>query len=448
MASITDGLFAGRAGIQSHGTAISVVADNVANANTVGFKASRPDFVDLLAGNLSGGGSSTAVGSGSALNAVTQIFTQGSFEFTGRGLDLGIDGNGFFMVQDTSGTGQRFYSRAGNFQVDPSGNLLNQNGYQVLGFPSGGAGGLEALNVNEVSQESVATNNVDVTGNLNASSVTLAAGENPVEDLNNDGLPDSATYDTFAELATAAEFSTFVEVFDSLGKSHTATVYFFHQDIADAPSAGDPALGGFWRAGIFVDGAEVAGGTAGQPFLVGSADLEFSTSGVRLDDPIPAIDATATPTWANGTSGNVNFSFDPFTQFSTASSINSISQDGTGGGSVVSFSVSPEGTLFAQLDNGRTADIGTIGLATFGNLEGLTRVGESLYSESTTSGEPVIGRPGAGIFGAIQGGALELSTADLASDFIKLISLQRGFQGSSRMIKNIDELLSEIINLA
>lgn len=441
MASITDGLFAGRAGIQSHGTAISVVADNVANANTVGYKASRPDFVDLLAGNLSGAGSSTAVGSGSALNAVTQVFTQGSFEFTGRGLDLGIDGNGFFMVQDSSGTGQRFYSRAGNFQVDPSGNLLNQNGYQVLGFPAGGAGGLETLNVNEVSQESVATANVAVTGNLNASSATMIAGEDPV------ATPAGAAYDTFAELANAGEFSTFVEIFDSLGDSHTATIYFFHRDLTDAPNFGDPTLGGYWTAGIFVDGAEVQGGTAGEPTLLESFDLEFTTSGTRYGTVLPT-DVTANPTWANGTTGNVNFSFDPFTQFSTASSINSISQDGTGGGSVVSFSVSPEGTLFAQLDNGRTADIGTIGLATFGNLEGLRRVGESLYAESTTSGEPVIGRPGAGIFGSIQGGALELSTADLASDFIKLISLQRGFQGSSRMIKNIDELLSEIINLA
>ena len=140
MPSIIDGLFAGRSGIQSHGTGISVLADNISNSNTTGFKQSRADFADLVAGNLSGG-SSVVAGSGSAVTAVTPILTQGTFEFTGRGLDVAIDGNGYFTVADAA-TGQKFYTRAGNFKIDTNGNVLDQNGYQVQGFPSTGAGGL------------------------------------------------------------------------------------------------------------------------------------------------------------------------------------------------------------------------------------------------------------------------------------------------------------------
>lgn len=425
MPSIIEGLFSGRAGIQSHGTAISVLADNIANQNTTGFKSSRADFADLLAGSL-GGASSISVGSGSTISAVTQIFSQGTFEFTGRGLDVGVDGNGFFVVEDANGSGQRFFSRAGNFKVDTDGFLLDQNGFRVMGYRSNGAGGLEALNVNERGQGSVDTGEVTISGNLDASAAITA------------GIP-ALPGATFAQMQTASQFSTFVDVFDSLGASHTITTYFFKT--ATLPVA-------TWQAVAVTDGGDVVGGTAGEPSLVGQSTLTFQSDGSRTT-PIPDPDFVANATWNNGSSASaIDFSFNPFSQFSAASSIDSISQDGTGSGSVVGFNVEQDGTLFAQLDNGQTSSIGVIALSIFANAEGLKRAGSSLYAESSASGEPVIGIPNTGTFGALEAGALELSTADIAGDFIKLISLQRGFQGSSRIITNIDDLLNEIINLA
>ena len=424
MPSIIDGLFAGRAGIQAHGAAISVLGDNIANANTVGFKASRPDFTDLLAGSAGGSGAIT-VGSGSQLNSVTQVFNQGTFEFTGRGLDLAVDGNGFFVVQDQGGTGARYYTRAGNMSVDADGNLLNQNGYNVMGFVSGSGGGLQALNVNQRSANSVNTNNVTVSGNLDASQPIVAAPAGPAY--------------TYTQLSTA-NFSTFVDVFDTLGGSHTLTTYFFHTGSNQ------------WQAQTFVDGADVTGGTSGTPVIMGQVGLTFNASGAKTSPAIaltPDYNLTLATGWINGSSTpNIAMNLEPFTQFSSASSISSISQDGTGGGSVVSFTVENGGELIAQLDNGQTSTIGTIALSTFANVEGMKRVGDSLYKESTTSGEPVVGTPGAGTFGGIAAGSLELSTSDIASDFIKLISFQRGFQGSSRVITSINDLLDEIINLA
>jgi len=435
--SIIDGLFAGRAGIQSHGTGISVLADNISNANTTAFKQSRADFADLVAGNLSGG-QGISTGSGSSVVGVTPILTQGTFEFTGRGLDTGIDGNGYFVVQD-GGTGQRFYTRAGNFKVDTDGYLLDQNGFQVLGFSASGGGALGAMNVNDSSQGNVNTNRVDVSGNLNASaSIVTTIPSNVV-----------GTATTFSALNTIATqqdpdggYQNTVDIFDSLGGSHTIRMYFFHTASVAGVST--------WRVQAYADDTEItAGATAGSARLLASTDIQFSATGTRVAPPAGTPDFTATPTWLSGAQPvGVDFYFDPYTQFSSPSTIQNLAQDGTGTGNVVGFSIEENGNLFAQLDNGQTATIGTLGLASFANAEGLRRVGGSLLAVTGKSGVPVIGRPNSGTYGAIEAGALELSNADIASDFIKLISLQRGFQGSARVITNINDLLNEIINLA
>ncbi len=435
MPSIIDGLFAGRAGIQSNGTAISVLADNIANQNTIGFKQSRPDFVDLLAGSLSGAGA-VSTGSGSSIISTTPILNQGTFEFTGRGLDIGIDGNGYFVVSDPGAGGSRFFTRAGNFQVDTDGNVLDQNGLQVLGFPAGAAGGLEPLNVNVRAQDSVESDTITIAGNLDAESdVQTVIADYPAA-----GTATAGAGVQLSAFSANANFSTFVDVFDSLGGKHTVTTYFYN----NGPGGGTNN----WDVRTVVDGSDIAGGTAGEAIEIGNVTLQFGSNGTQaspLDDIINANNIQ----WNNGSgAGNVAINFSPFTQFASASNIQSISQDGTGSGSVIGFNVEPDGTLFAQLDNGQTASIGTVSLAIFANAEGLSRVGNSLFAQTSRSGEPVIGTPNTGTFGSLESGALELSTADIAGDFIKLISLQRGFQGSARIITNIDDLLNEIINLA
>ncbi len=419
MPSIIDGLFAGRSGISSHGSAISVLSDNIANSNTTGFKQSRADFADILSGSLFGGGGNIS-GSGSRIVGVTPILNQGSFEFTGRGLDTGVDGRGYFILEDETASGQRFYSRAGNFKLDIEGNLLNQNGFRVMGFPATGAGGLTALNVNQRTQNSIKTTLVTIGGNLDASEDTDA---------------EPAAGSSYAQLNAAAKFSTSVNIFDSLGAQHSVTTYFFH--------TGNNA----WTASAYVDGEEVTGGTAGTPSKLGDVDLAFGSDGQLTDPTINTI--TATPPWNNGSDPavDIEFVFDPITQFAAASAIDNISQDGTGSGSVVGFNVEKDGSLFAQLDNGQSASIGIIGLANFANAEGLRRSGNSLFQETIVSGSPVVGQPDTGTFGSIEAGALELSNSDVAADFIKLISLQRGFQGSSRVIQSINQLLSDLVNI-
>ncbi len=430
MPSIINGLFAGRSGIASHGTAIAVIGDNISNASTVGYKAARAEFEDLVAGGQASG---RIVGAGSSVSAINSVFQQGTLEFTSRPLDLAIDGNGFFAVADGA---QRFYTRAGNFKVDTAGYIVTQDGKAVLGFPAGGTGALEPLNINTVSQDTVSTTDVSISGNVDAASNTIASGSIPTVPAANSGSTSTAV--SYADLNDAAQFSTVVQSFDSLGAKHSVTFFFFHTGSNQ------------WEVRGYVNSDEVnSGGTpAGYPRLVGSPlTLNFSSAGA-LTTANPSY--TATLPWANGSSAtqSVDFTFSPFTQYSASSNILSITQDGQGIGTVTSIAIDPDGRISALLDNGQSAVIGGIGLVSFANPEGLTRVGGTLLQQSTDSGEPVVGRPESGTFGAIQSGSVELSTVDIASEFVKMITLQRGFQANSRIITTINQLLNDIIQLA
>lgn len=429
--SIINGLFAGRSGISSHGAAIAVVGDNISNSSTVGYKASRAEFEDLIAG---GGGAGRTIGSGASLAAVTTPFTQGTLEFTNRSLDLAIDGNGMFAVQDGE---QRFYTRAGNFQVNAGGDIVDQNGYSVLGYSATGTGALETLNVNSVSSSSAATTTVSIAANLDARSAEVALA-NGLQFQAGGAYASPVPFDT---LGTDAAFQTTVDVVDSLGASHQLSLYFFKND--------NPLDNREWGVGIYAEGSEITGGTAGEAELLGYGLFSFPSNGSL--GAAPTLNQLVTDIqWTNGSdqTQDIDFSLDPLTQFASASQVSAVTQDGRGVGAVTGVSIDTDGTVSATLDNGDFAILGTVGLVNFANPEGLQRVGGNLYVQSNASGEPIAGAPGAGTFGDIQSGSLELSTTDIATEFVKLITLQRGFQASSRIITTINQLLNEVIQLA
>lgn len=445
MPSIVNGLFSGRSGLSSHGTAIAVVGDNISNSSTIGYKASRAGFEDLIAGGQTAG---KVVGSGSTTSAVNTIFEQGTLEFTNRPLDLAIDGNGFFVVADGA---QRFYTRAGDFKINSSGYIVNQNDKAVLGFPANGSGALEPLNVNTVSQNSVSTGNVKLAGNLDASAstmvgaipTTLNAGVTITTGVGGNG-PSSTT--TYADLNAQAAFSTVAQVFDSLGASHTVTFFAFHTGSNAYTIRG------------YVNSEEVDKGASpetGEPRLItddlttpnGDIALAFSGDGT-MTDPTDGL-LSVNIQWNNGASASdIDLDFSSFTQYSGSSNILSIQQDGQGVGTVTSLNIESNGQIFARLSNGQSAVIGTIGMVNFSSPEGLTRVGGNLLQQSSQSGEPVVGKAQSGTFGSIESGRIELSTVDIANEFVKLITLQRGFQANSRIITTINQLLNDIIQLA
>jgi len=431
MPSIINGLFAGRSGISSHGTAIAVVGDNIANSSTIGFKSSRAEFQDLIAGGQTSG---QVVGSGSSISSTSMNFEQGTLEYTGKPLDLAIDGKGFFVVADGE---QRFYTRAGNFKTDASGYIVNQNGLAVLGYSGTIAtGDLEPLNVNTVSQSSVATTEVSISGNLDASATTSTIPATTAA-----GAAPAGVTTTYADLSAASEFSTVVNVFDSLGAKHTVTFFFFK------------TATNTYQARGYVNSEEVDAGTpqTGMPRHIGAAiTMTFASDGSRSNTPAAgSADQTASIPWLGGAgTSSVDILFAPFTQYSAASNVLSISQDGQGIGAVSSLEIAKDGRVYALLTNGQRATIGTIGMVNFSNPEGLARVGGNLFQQTNGSGEPLVGKAQTGTFGDVLSGSIELSTVDIANEFVKLITLQRGFQASSRTITTINQLLNEVIQLA
>lgn len=472
MPGIINGLFAGRSGLTSHGTAISVVGDNIANASTVGYKASRSEFADLLSAGQTAG---KVVGAGSQIQAVTPINTQGTLDFTDRSLDLAIDGGGFFAVSKGE---DRFYTRAGNFRVDRSGTMVNQEGLAVLGFGTDGTGVLKPLRLDSLAQDGISTQNVSVAGNVNASSTAI----DPTTDIPTVDVagspPTAGTRKGYDDLNKVAAFSTVAKVYDSLSKPHNITFFFFKDGSTD-PETSAPYTNRWIVRGYVnseeVDTAVPTGESAiatGEPRLIQGAVLDLST------DPPQAMTSTETNSdiivqfnpdgtravelskdlydmtvkvpWNNGsdTAAPVNLSLEPFTQYSSPSNILSISQDGRGVGAVTGVEVASDGKVSARFSNGQSSIIGEVAIVGFNNPEGLARVGGNLLREAILSGEPVVGKPGTGKFGLIKAGALELSTVDIANEFVKLISLQRGFQASSRMITTVNQLLNDIIQLA
>ncbi len=433
MIGVANGLFSGLAGTKSHGSAISVAGDNISNSNTVGFKANRAEFENLIAGE---GVVGRQFGSGSAIASVAMLFEQGTLEFTGRPLDLGISGNGYFVLAKNE---ERYYTRAGNFKVDSSGFIVNPGGLAVLGFPANGSGALEPLNINSIEQSAVKTTEVTIAGNVNSSATLVAAASIP-----NPGaaIPPTVTY---ADLNKVSEYSTVVDCFDSLGDRHPVSVFFYHTGVNE------------YTVRAYVNNEDVdpvpappAVATAGYPRQIGEVVVNFGGDGRRNPLPTATVpDFTANVQWSNGADvSTVDFTFNPLTQFSSQSNILSISQDGTGVGSVQSVSVGVDGKIMALLTNGQQSLIGQVAMATFSNQEGLGRQSGNIFTSTTDSGSAIIGRPQAGVLGSIKSGTLELSTVDIASEFVKIITLQRGFQASSRIITTINQLLNEIIQLA
>ncbi len=428
MPSIINGLFAGRAGISSHGSAIAVSGDNISNSNTIGYKANRAEFEDLMAGE---GVIGRQVGSGSSVATVSTIFEQGTLEFTGRPLDLGIAGTGYFVVAKED---QRYFTRAGNFKVDSAGFVTNQSGLAILGFPANGSGALEPININTIKQGTVATTVVDIAGNIDASSDLVNTAVIPVPGL---VVPPTVTY---SDLNSFAAYSTVVDVFDTLGEKHTISMFFYHTDTNEYTVRG------------YVNNEEVdaTGTLTGYPRLIGEKVITFGGNGQR--NPLPVVgtpDFTTNITWKNQSElSDIAVTFSPMTQYSAQSNILSISQDGQGVGAVTTLAVSSNGSISALLTNGQQTVIGTLAMASFSNPEGLTRLGGNLLSLSSSSGEPIYGKAESGNFGSLKSGTVELSTVDIASEFVKIITLQRGFQASSRIITTINQLLNEIIQLA
>ncbi len=404
---------------------VNVVGNNLANLNTTGFKASTVSFSDLVAQSLGLGTSANAVGLGTSARS-SQNFTQGSIQTTSGPFDAAIQGDGFFMVQDPSGVVS--YSRAGNFQVDPTGNLITATGSHVQGWTAVNG----ALNTNGAVSNIVipsgslrqptATTSMAISMNLDASATV--------------GQPDGT-------------FSTPIQIVDSLGTTHVLTVTL------------TKTAANTWGYAVTIPGADVTGGTAGTPFPIPNATgtLTFDNKG-NLITPAPPPPATngvvalTIPGLKDGAADlKINWSlYSPtgqpnITQYAQPSATSSTAQDGLTASELVHVTLTNGGLIVAQYSNGQQTTIAQIALASISNPETLVAEGQNNFQIGPGTAAPVIGVPQTGGRGQVLGGSLEASTVDIATEFTNLIVMQRSYEANAKVITTTDTLTQDTINL-
>lgn len=395
-------------GIQAASTDLNVIGNNVANAGTAGFKESSAQFSDVYAASALGTGSN-AVGSGVKLSSVRQSFSQGTISFSNSNMDLAINGQGFFALDDG---GTRVYSRAGGFGVDREGFIVNGSSQKLVGLLADDSGNITGaqgqLQIDSANIPPTSTTLVNVGLNLSANSAEPAAawagGANPAPN-------------TFNNVTSTT-------VFDSIGNSHVLSLYFIKTSTVNE-----------WEVRAQVDNTDVGG----------ASTLTFNTNGSFASSTPDPISLSYSPAGADPIAFDLDLT--ESTQFGSDFAVQSILQDGSATGRLDTIDVGSSGIIFGRYTNGQSRPMGQVQLANFTNVNGLQPLGDSSWGETFNSGPPLISTPGTASLGVIQSASLEDSNVDLTSELVELITAQRNFQANAQTIRTADTVTQTIINL-
>lgn len=439
--SIISALYAGSSGMAAMGMAMQVIGNNIANINTVGFKASRTQFADVLSQAINTPAGKKQVGRGVRVAAIEGLFNQGSFESTPLVTDVALNGSGWFVL--TTGP-ETLYSRAGTFRINKDGDLVNSLGMNVNGFLydlSGQPTGVrDIINLSTATAPPNPTGDGAVQGTGVFMNINLAASE-PV--IDNATTPFDST-----DPSGTSNFSTSMTVYDSLGVGHTVSVYFKRIDAVGAPAPA-PGTQNLWEWHALVDGVEVQGGTPGVNVEGAAGTLEFDTNGVLLTAP-QSFTVPSDWSFAGGSTPNqvIGFDFSGSTQVGVdPSGVNSLTQDGFSAGNLQAIDIDRLGIITGVFSNGRARPLAQLAIASFPAENELFRVGDSLFIESIASGQAVYGVANSGSNGTIAGSTLELSNVDLTTEFINMIITQKGFQANAKIITTGDQMLETVIQM-
>ncbi|QQG66026.1 flagellar hook protein FlgE [Desulfobulbus oligotrophicus] len=416
---IQSAMFSGISGLNTNSQAMSVIGNNLANTNTLGFKGSRSIFSDLLSGNIYGSGGASQVGRGVGLSIVDSIYSQGTFETTSSNTDVAIEGTGFFLLKET-GNDTTYYSRAGSFRFNQDGYLINPEGLRVQGMTFDPVNNSELLPQDPTDIRVV---NLGLTPANPTSTLTLTTNLDENSRVIGTGIPIDPTD------RTTYNYSGSTQIFDSLGQSHLITMYWQLED--DSTN--------LWNMAYTVDNNTAA------PQAI-SQQLQFDANGLYIDFPDPLTVQINLPAWGNGAAASViDFTFD-CTQFDSSSAIIGQEQNGYAAGELTNVFINNQGTVVASYSNGRQINISQLVLAKFQNPGGLKLAGANRYTATSEVGSIRVGLPGPEL-GKVFTNSLELSNVDMGQEFVQMITTQRGFQANSKIITTVDEMLSELINL-
>ena len=386
---------------------LDVIGNNIANSATVGFKSASISFADIYAGSK--------VGMGVKVAAVMQNFNDGTTTSTNNSLDVAISGNGFFRLVDSSG--QIYYTRNGQFQLDADRNIISADGFQLTGYlatgtppqiQQGSAPG--PLKISQEMLNASATNKASLQTNLNSNS--KVPEKQPIN---------ATDADTF-------NYSTTITTYDSLGNQRN--VQLFYVKTADNQ----------WDV-HYLDSSDP------NASLQALGQMEFDSSGKLISDPEMTINING----LNGSAANsFTLSLANSTQQNMGKEVGSIKTpvvDGYAAGDLVGYSISDDGSIYGVYSNQQTMLLGQIAMADFANVNGLESAGNNNWRATLKSGGEVLGSANTGTFGLLTSGAVESSNVDMSQELVNMIVAQRNYQSNSQTIKTQDQILNTLVNL-
>ncbi|MDO8703259.1 MAG: flagellar hook protein FlgE [Undibacterium sp.] len=440
----------GLSGLNAASKSLDVIGNNIANANTVGFKAAQAQFSDVFANSLSGAGGSS-VGIGVKIAGIVQQFTQGNISSTNNPLDIAINGSGFFRM---SNNGAITYSRNGQFQLDKNGGIVNAAGLQLTGYVADANGVLSTgaaapliINTSDIppKETDIATALLNLDSRALVPGTQLPVAAPPVIVPIAFSISDPLTYNN----------ATSVAVFDSLGNSHVLQTFYVRVDPATrVPVAPATAQ---WDVFASVDGVLITKPAVAPAPADVMGTLSFNALGklTGATPPFAATDPNALAIAIPVTSGavtpistpTIKFDLTGTTQFGSTFSVNSLKQDGYTSGKLSKFNTGKDGTIVGSYTNGKTSVLGQVALANFTNPNGLQSLGDNQWTETSTSGPSLVGGPTSGSLGALTSSATEDSNTDLTGDLVNLITAQRIYQANAQTIKTQDQVLQTLVNL-
>ncbi|NGO66749.1 flagellar hook protein FlgE [Rhizobium daejeonense] len=410
-------------GMNAQANRLGTVGDNIANSSTTAYKKASTSFSSLVlpstSGNYNSGGVET--------NVSYSVSEQGALEYTTSGTDLAIQGDGFFIVQDTAGN--IYLTRAGSFTLNDEGNLVNDAGYILLGYSASSGSpttvvnsydGLTPITISDTGLTAVATTTGSLTGNLNYSADIVAAG----------GYA-SDNNATTVDVDSDSILKTSVTTYDAVGAS--ITYDFYYTKTAD----------GTWEVAVYNAADANTSGGSSFPYSSGpitTADLTFDANG-----KLATVDGSATDFTldVNG----VTFDMSGMTQLSAKSAISKGSANGSPAEAMTGIQIDSDGTVYGTYAKSDPKALYQVALATVESPDNLTLYSGNVYRTSATSGVVTIGFAGSSGFGEIVAGALETSNVDLASELTEMIEAQRSYTANSKVFQTGSDLMDVLINL-
>ena len=452
-------MFSSVSGLRSHQTKMDVIGNNIANVNTVGFKASRATFAEIFAQTVSGAGAPdpntgrggtnpVQIGLGMNVNSIDTLMTRGSLQRTDNPTDLSIEGEGFFIVRNGN-EGIDMFTRAGNFIIDRMGNLVTAQGLNLMGWQKYTVDDdgnyifdtqeeLRPLNLYEdeynLNKRVLAaqhTSKAVLAGNLDATMKPVGENFN--------ANPDVEDVD--------AHFIVPLTVYDDLGNEYKLNVSFWKNAVGTIGTGDDAQTVTTWFYAVTPAGSDVTLDDAATGLIMFNSKGKIVTDDSDNYDVKPTIELTPGDN-VGADAFNFELNFEKLTMYASDSSVKPTQVDGYPPGTLEYFSIGSDGVITGVYSNGRQQPLGMVALAVFDNPAGLQKAGNNLFLPTTNSGDFARAyKPGTESAGSLNPGTLEMSNVDLAQQFTEMIVTQRGFQANSRVITASDEILQELANM-